>query len=268
MVTCIKQSQQMKNQLNNMFFYSRNNFTERSLAIERKQKEKDLSEGNENFELIYTSYDDFLREDYDDILDPGLGNEVADYLYKRYCISAKKVHEEYFCYQELCKHDLGYYYLKNGDNDSFNRKIQEKLSRKGGKYWDLLYEVWDNKQTVIFHLFYDRIKLFTSAIQFYIDEKAHEKNEIPEEELKQFNFFLNLCKKKYDGFTRELFRLFCYYGLGNDFLNGERNRVVLFASGDLHVSWSISIINHFQVSNIKEFVDCAFLMDKFMHLKT
>lgn len=219
---------------------TRKKFTERSLAIERKQKEKDLSEGNEKVELIYTSYDEFHSEDYAYILDPGIANEVADFLYNRYCACAKKVHEEYYSYYELCKHELGYYYLKNTDNDSFNIDIREKLARKGGKYHELLDKVWTFEQEVIFHLFYDRIKLFHSVVEFC--EYVVDNNQIPEDDSKnKFDYFMNLCKEHYEGFSREIFRLFIYYGFGKEKLDetiGEnahmRNRTFMDIFGDMY----------------------------------
>lgn len=245
---------------------NRKRFVKRSLEVEGKQREKDLSEGNEKVDLIYTSSDKLLDEDYSEILDPGVANEVADYLYNRYCVCAKKVHEEYYSYKELKKHELGYFYLKDGDNDIFNRLIQEKLSRKGGKYWELLYKVWDNRQTIIFHLFYDRLKLFASTIQFCIDKKNDVIKEIPNEEgLKQFNYFIELCKKKYDGFSREIFKLFSNYGLGKEYLDNSMNRIASYILGDFYFSTSITcILNIFQVSNIKEFADYTILLWEFI----
>lgn len=226
-------------------------FVKRSLDIESRQREQDLSEGNEKVDLIYTSYDEILGEEYADVLDPGIANEVAEYLYNRYCVCAKRVHEEYYSYYELCKHELGYYYLKNTDNDGFNIDIRDKLSRKGGKYHDLLYNVWTFEQEVIFHLFYDRIRLFRSVIDFC--EYVVDNNQIPEEDdwSKKFDLFMNLCKERYEGFSREIFRLFIYYGLGKeklDKIEDEKthitNRAVIYLLGDMYFSNAIyNILN-------------------------
>lgn len=235
-------------------------FVKRSLDIESRQREQDLSEGNEKVDLIYTSYEGAPDEEFSDILDPGIANEVAYYLYNRYCTCAKKVYDEYYKYRyQLCKHELGYYYLKSQnncnnlekDNDYFNQFISEKLSRKGGKYWELLYKVWDRKQTVIYHLFYDRIKLFVSAIQFCIDVN----NEIDiEEDISKYDYFIDLCKEKYDGFSEDIFRLFNSYGLGKDFLDNHLNRFAIKVLGDLTFRDSINLILHFsKFSNINEF---------------
>ena len=215
---------------------NRKHFVNRSLNIERKQRMKDLSEGNEEVNLIYTSHDELLGDDYADILDPGIANEVAEYLYQRYCSCARKVHEESYKRYELCKHELGYYYLTTKDNKEFNINIREKLARKGGKYFDLLNK-WTFEQIVIFHLFYDRIKLFSTVVDFC--EEVVENNQIPNDELnKKFDCFMNLCKERYDGFSREIFSLFNYFGMGKEYLDkkeyGLRNRFLADLWGEMY----------------------------------
>lgn len=220
-------------------------FVKRSLEFENKQREKDLSEGNEKVDLIYTSYDEILGEEYEDILDPGIANEVAEHLYKRYCACAQNVFKEYYQYRyELCKHELGYYYLQSenpnnnidDDNDVFNLFIKEKLSRKGGKYTDIISK-WDFDQLSIFEVLYNRIQISRQVLSvwWYITEEKFDLkgcimeyylylSELEEED-KDNNFKYDMFKVVENmykankltlkGYSRFLHSLFSTYGKGN-----------------------------------------------------
>lgn len=230
-------------------------FVKRSLDIESRQREQDLSEGNEKVDLIYTSYDEILGEEYADILDPWIANEVAEHLYKRYCNCAKMAYEEYYKNQfELCKHDLGYFYLKeksnkqsniHKENDTYNYIIQEKLSRKGGKYADVICN-WDTNQFSLFELQYNRISVSRYAISILKDLqieninflfsinnwlKKTDENGNSDETFTQLKTAINILKKIYlpleeklPGFSTRLSYMFQSYGCGNIDKNIELHR--------------------------------------------
>lgn len=223
---------------------TKKNFTERSLAIERKQKEKDLSEGSEKVELIFTSNDGVIEDDYSDVLDPGLANEVAIHLYNRYHTIAQKVHKEYFSEYELCKHELGYYYLKYRNNqdeapqkdiDSFNITIQRKLSRKGGKYADIIAK-WNLEQISLFEFLYNKIQIskYIMSIWWKVDEEKIDligffmefyiyfiddtnNKSCKYDILKLFGKLYEVNKKVCVGYSKYLHKMFSRYGKGDDY---------------------------------------------------
>ena len=230
-------------------------FVKRSLEIEGKQRERDLSEGNEKVELIYTSYDKILGEEYEDILDPGIANEVADHLYKRYCACAQKTHQQYFSEFELCKHELGYYYLKievdkntdRKENTYFHLLTQKKLSRKGGKYADV-FANWDEKQLSIFELYYNKISIRRFAISLWEDLPKEDINTLislqewlklkPSEEKDQMvnNVFeignhikkmILILSEKLPGFSNCLLYMFCIYGTDNNELYSKYPSLII-----------------------------------------
>lgn len=272
-------------------------FVKRSLEIENKQREKDLSEGNEKVDLIYTSYDEIIGEKYEDILDPGLANEIAEHLYKRYCTCAKKAYEEYYNLKyELCKHELGYFYLKEKGNkitdiievnDTYNYIIQEKLSRKGGKYTDIFCK-WNTKQFSLFELQYNRISVSRYAISiwkdlqidninllFNINDWLKKSEENSDDTFTQFKKAFNLLKKllstleeKLPGYSTRLSYIFDSYGCGNFDKNIELHRklynnypslITLFCNyinpNSLYVNDNISLFKVFENSTLKKIID-------------
>ncbi len=251
-------------------------FVKRSLDIESRQREQDLSEGNEKVDLIYTSYEGAPDEEFSDILDPGIANEVAEHLYKRYCTCAKKVHEEYYRHFELQKHELGYYYLVNNQldkeelvrkNDVFNIFIEEKLSRKGGKYAEIISN-WDFNQLSIFEVFYNRIQISKHVLniwwyiteekfdlrgcimEFYIYwyqvEKKNNNNNFKYDMFKVAENMYKANKLTLKGYSRYLHSLFSDYGKGNDNNHSLKYPNILY----LFLKFSWTNIEHIENLNI------------------